>query len=57
MISNDNRHDVGMVYQVQMEVTNEVKKQLPYITSATHFSVQGSTRTVKTSLICAIISV
>ena len=38
MISDDNRHDGGMVYQVQVEIMKDLKKRLPHVTFATYFS-------------------
>ena len=38
IISDDNKHDVGMVYQVQKEIITDLKLRFPYLSHVTYFS-------------------
>ena len=37
IISDDNKHDVEMVYQVQMEIITDLKLRFPYLSHVTYF--------------------
>ena len=54
----DNKHDIGMVYEVQRKIIEDLKLRFPQMNMLHIFpmAVQGSIKTAKTCTIYAIIS-
>ena len=54
IISDDNKHDVGMVYQVQKEIITDLKLRFPYLSHVTYFSdgCSGQYKNCKKSVTC-----